>query len=57
MTTSKRAGVKDSLVALLVTAVGAPLVYKGVATGDPGLELVFFPVLAIAFGARAVSRR
>ena len=48
---------KDTLVALFVTAVGAPLVYKGVATGDPGLEVVFFPVLALAFGARAITRR
>ena len=48
---------KDTLVALLVTAVGAPMVYKGVATGDPGLEVVFFPVLALAFGARAMTRR
>ena len=49
--------VPDSLVALAVTVVGAPLVWRGLASGDAGLEVVFFPVLAAAFAARAVTRR
>jgi len=47
----------DSLLALAVTVAGAPLVWRGLASGDSGLELVFFPVLAAAFATRAVIRR
>ena len=49
--------VPDSLLALTATVIGAPLVWRGLASGDAGLELVFFPVLAAAFAARAVTRR
>ena len=47
----------DSLIALAVTVVGAPMVWRSLASSDAGLELVFFPVLAAAFATRAVTRR
>ena len=49
--------VPDSLLALAAAVVGAPLVWRGLASGEAGLELVFFPVLAAAFATRAVTRR
>ena len=47
----------DSLVALAVTVVGAPMVWRSLASNDAGLEVVFFPVLTAAFATRAVARR
>ena len=52
-----RSRLPDSLVALAVTVVGAPMVWRGLAGRDAGLEVGFFPVLAAAFATRAVTRR
>lgn len=52
-----RSRLPDSLIALAVTVVGAPMVWRSLASSDAGLEVVFFPVLAAAFATRAVTRR
>ena len=45
------------LVVLLIAVLGTPQVWADLHSGRLGLESVFFPVLGIAFGFLAVSRR
>ncbi len=46
------------LVVLLIAVLGVPQVWADVTgSGGLGLESVFFPVLGVAFGVLAVSRR
>ena len=46
------------LVVLLIAVLGVPQVWADVTGGGGlGLESVFFPVLGIAFGSLAMSRR
>ena len=45
------------LVVLAVLALGAPQVWSELRAGAPGLGSVFFPVLFVALGSLAVSRR
>ena len=45
------------LVVLLIAVLGTPQVWADLHSGRLGLESVFFPVLGIAFGCLAVSRR
>ncbi|MCW2681398.1 MAG: hypothetical protein JWM62_2799 [Frankiales bacterium] len=44
------------LVVLLIAVLGAPQVWDALRSGDPGPELVFFPVLGLALGLLAVRR-
>ena len=45
------------LTVVLAVVLGAPQVWDEVRAGRPGLASVFFPVLAVALGLLAVSRR
>jgi hypothetical protein len=45
------------LVLLLVTVVGGPQVWDALRDGDLRPEVVFYPVVGIAFGCLALSRR
>ena len=45
------------LVVLAVAVLGLPQVWADVRSGSLGLESVFYPVLGIALGHVAVSRR
>ena len=45
------------LVVLLIAVLGLPQVWNDLRSGHLGLESVFYPVLGIAFGYLAVSRR
>ena len=45
------------LVLLAVVVLGAPQVWTELRAGAPGLGSVFFPLLLLAVGSLAVSRR
>lgn len=45
------------LLVLVIAVLGVPQVWADLHSRAPGLESVFFPVLGIAFGYLAVSRR
>ena len=49
--------VLTGLVVLLVTVLGGPQVWDALRSGDVGLELLFYPVLAAAFGYHVVAGR
>ena len=45
------------LVLLAVVVLGVPQVWSDLRSGRPGLSSVFFPVLLVAVGSLAMSRR
>ncbi len=48
---------RTALVLLAVVVLGSPQVWSEMRAGSPGLGSVFFPVLLVAVGSLAVSRR
>ena len=45
------------LVVVVVVVLGVPAIWNSLRTGHIGLETIFYPVLGVAFGYLAVSRR
>lgn len=56
-TRSQSGALLTGLVVLAVVVVGLPQVWTDLRNGGIGLESVFYPVLAVAFGYLSLSRR